>query len=568
MKEENKMKYKYPRIKLSGTDLLNRAGVIYSQILNDLLMKVDEGGGEYDKGFFHTSTTTMTTPNYYHTMWSRDVGRGIMELARAGLIDAAKSSVDYIMSIGLSCGDHYGRIFSSDNPTSIEGHYPHEVDGNVTLLMGIYMTWKYNGKNKKDGLQYLDNAKKVFGWFEKNAENCPYGFLLASKSELSGNPDTPYFIYPIFATYGAIVVSQAYAEMSEYCELLDEKEKYEKLAKKFSDAIQKHLLSRGDNSDQDTKTPPGVWLNGLDERTGKAAEIGDYGTRFFIHRWTRQLPFIQDYDLGLDKAQNKQLDLINEASYKYIKDGMAEGYYFRKYGFVSNTCFGGMGGRHDDTMAGYGQNYFSQAALIADDVNVYTKCIDGICRLAYDGDIVAPLTPDLNPWVMHECFTYENYEQGLDHTYGRTGDESRHIMHNPGDEGNLVQSAETLKTFAILAGISSEDDILIIKPRLPWECTEAQIEDFPVVLPDNTMGRISYDFKAERWRNKFTIKIKGISPFKKVFVRLGPLPNVLCNEKELSLEWNITRVNQATFLDKTVDTQGDDNLSITLINEK
>lgn len=66
------MPFKYPRINLEGTDLLRRAGVIYSQILNDLLMKVDRGEGRYPKGFFHTSTNTDSTPNYIITVCGRE----------------------------------------------------------------------------------------------------------------------------------------------------------------------------------------------------------------------------------------------------------------------------------------------------------------------------------------------------------------------------------------------------------------------------------------------------------------------------------------------------------------
>ena len=51
---------------------------------------------------------------------------------------------------------------------------------------------------------------------------------------------------------------------------------------------------------------------------------------------------------------------------------------------------------------------------MADDVNVYTKCLEGIARLGYDGGVIEQLSYEKNPFVMHECFNYDNYEQGLD----------------------------------------------------------------------------------------------------------------------------------------------------------
>lgn len=49
----------WPRIKLRGNDWLKRCGIIYTQILGDLLMKVDDGEGGYPKGFMHTSTNSL-----------------------------------------------------------------------------------------------------------------------------------------------------------------------------------------------------------------------------------------------------------------------------------------------------------------------------------------------------------------------------------------------------------------------------------------------------------------------------------------------------------------------------
>ena len=556
------MRYIYPRMQLEGTDLLRRTGVIYSQILNDLLMKVEDGSGSYPKGFFHTSTTPDTVSNYYDQMWSRDVGRGIMELCRAGLLEPAGNAVAFILAQGFNCGDHYGRLICSDFADSA-----YEVDGNVNILMAIYTYWFYSGQKKADAARYLQNADSVFGWFENMGEKCPHGFLLASRSELSGNPETPFLIYAIYATYGGIGALKAYARMAQTIGDIERAQRYDRLAARFTASILEKLVSEGAGTHQNTKTPQGVWINGLDEITGTAAEIGDFGPRFFIHRWTRQLPYVLDYDRGVERV-DEPVQSVNEASYRYIRAGMVEGYYFRRYGFVSCTCFSGMGDRHDDTMAGYGQNLFTQAALLADDVNVYTKCLDGISRLAYDGDVVAPLTPDRNPWVMHECFTYENYEQGLDHTYGRTGDDTRWIMHNPGDEGNLVQASETLKTYAIVAGVGSEGNRLILKPRLPWECTRAQIENFPAVCADGSLVRISYDFRAERWKNTFTLTVRGASAFSELLVRIGPLPNLLCNEAELQQDWDILRQHEACFAQRVIPTKGRDEITVTLINER
>lgn len=551
----------WPRIKLRGNELLERTGVIYTQILGDLLLKVDDGNGDYPKGFLHTSTTPFTEPNYYHMMWSRDVGRGIMELIRAGFLEEADSVVDFIFRNGMYYGDHHGRTIES-------GCGAYEVDGNINILLSCYMLWKYEGRTQQKAKYMLENLFPIYEWIDKLIQESPYHGLLKSQSELSGNPETDYFIFAVFATYGAATACEAYLEMADIAGEVQMGKKIQNIRNVLRDGLKENLISRGVNGGQNTKTPAGIWLNGIDERTGLAAEEGNFqGALFDIHRWTRQLPFILDYDVRqvVIGESGDIFDKTNQASYQYLKDGMNEGYYFRRYGFVSNTCFGGMGDRHDDTMAGYGQNYFTQAALLNDDVNVYTKCLEGISRLAYDGDVVAPMTVDLNPWVMHECFCYPNYEKALDHTFGAVGNEERHIMHNPGDEGNLVQSAETLKTLAIVAGITSEGNTLSIMPRLPWECKEAIVKDYAVPSPAG-ISRISYNYVIDREENRFELRVQGIKDFAQVQVRIGPLPNVLFAEGELLKQWKLSRRFEATFASAVFPVEGD-SLVVTLINE-
>ena len=168
---------KYTRIRLEGTDLLKRLGVIYSQIVNDLLMKVDDGNGNYPRGFLHTSTTPLSVPNYYDQMWSRDVGRGIQELVECGLIEDARSVVE-----------------------------------------------------------------------------CVFGY----------------------GTYGAMIAALSFREMADVCKDQERNLWLGGLADRFREALLGRLLSRGSGGDQKTKTPAGVWLNGIDERTGLAAETGRF----------------------------------------------------------------------------------------------------------------------------------------------------------------------------------------------------------------------------------------------------------------------------------------------------
>ena len=80
-----------PCMRFGGNAFADRMGVIFTEILADMAMKVDDGRGDWPKGMMHTSTNTLTKPNYYDQMWSRDAGRGLFELARYGLQEEAES---------------------------------------------------------------------------------------------------------------------------------------------------------------------------------------------------------------------------------------------------------------------------------------------------------------------------------------------------------------------------------------------------------------------------------------------------------------------------------------------
>ena len=282
--------------------------------------------------------------------------------------------------------------------------------------------------------------------------------------------------------------------------------------------------------------PKGCWFNGFDGRTGSAYDLSDWdGTAWPIWHWTRQLPFIQDYDAGRSRIGG-EFGKVHRESYLLLRHWMAEGAYFRKYGFVSNSGWTGMGGRHDETMCGYGQGFFTQAALMADDVNTYSKCLEGIARLGYDGGVIEQMSHERNPFLMNECFSYENYETGLDHTFGTHKNGRREIMENPGDEGNLVQEAEIIKAFALVVGVSCEDGRLVVMPRLPWLWDTMECRDLPVADKHGVIRRINLTFRHERWLGRCTLTIGGAEGFDALDVRFGPFPRMTENPCGFALE--------------------------------
>ncbi len=459
-------------------------------------------------------------------MWARDCGRGVMELARLGFAEDAKMVARYFLA-HVNLTSHWGREIHRP----YIAHNAAELDGNAWILSAICAAWEVNGRERMLGQEFCEGIEPVAEWVDSLVRVSPYGGLLPSISELSGNPSVTYPVYSVFGNYGMWVALKRISGMAASCG-------YRVLATKSADLSSKleQALSTLVSDGKISFAPSGCWFNGYDGRTGVAYDLSDWdGTAWPIWHWTRQLPYIQDYDAGFTRIGGV-FDEVHRSSYALLRHWMAKGIYFRKYGFVSNSGWTGMGDRHDETMCGYGQGFFTQAALMADDVNTYSKCLEGIARLGYDGNVIESQSYERNPFVMNECFDYGNYELGLDHTFGTHKNGRREIMENPSDEGNLVQEAEILKAFSLVIGISSEKGRLVIMPRLPWLWTSMECVDFPVADKHGKIQRINLTFTHERWLGKCTLKVRGAEKFDAVDIRFGPFPKMTGNPRGYLLE--------------------------------
>lgn len=512
-----------PTLTASGTDSAWHTGRIFRENVVDLVAKVDRGGGEFEEGFFHTSTEPAEGTNYYFDVWSRDGGRGLIELARFGFLDEALLVARYFLR-HMNAGDHWSRCIQSEpDPAAVE------TDGNALALLGIYNTWVASGRRRELAEELLPPCLKVAAWAEKAAEASPFGMLLPSASELSGNPAGGHMVYAIYPNVAFVHALRALAEMADGVES-SEAERLRRLSAGIKDSVLALLVARKEHR---TLTPEGVWRNGIDGRDGSSYDNACWeGLHFPVFHWTRQIPYILGADAcgyGAEACLDEEVD---RRSFEYLLQQMWKGRLFRKYGFVSNTCWTGMGDRHDDAMCGYGQGFFTQGALMMDHVNAYTLCLEGLARLAYDGSVAVPATYERSPWLLHECFNYENWEDGYDHTFGRMTGDRPGGMDNPGDEGNLVQMAEALKCYRLVVGI---DDLrpgrLTIAPRMPWTWDRLVVEGFPVVLAGGP-ARVSYELTNDLARGVARLKTTCTADLPPCRVRLGPFP--LCSRPDES----------------------------------
>lgn len=510
-----------PVLRFTGDSYAEMMGTIFTENLHDIIAKVDDGTGSYEKGYFHTSTIPHEGTCYYDSSWSRDVGRGIIELSRLGFSAKAKDAAEYLLA-HINHGDHWGRTADGvDNCL-------YETNGNALILLGIYNTWKINGKEKELGRSYLLRTAPVIDWAEREMEGNPHGSLLPCQSEMAGNPNSPYTVSAIYPNYAFLLALEGLQQMAEFCEEKETVRRLSALHEKLFQALS-HLLVSGENPKAIGNTPFGCWMNGIDNRDGRAYDFSEWdGTVWPVFHWTRQLPFILQSDLGcFDIRKDSQSD-VHQNSYRHILRYMNQGEYFRKYGFVSGSGWTGMGDRHDDTMCGYSQGFMTQAAMVIDDVNTYSRLLKGVARLAYDGEVAEALTYEMNPWVMHECFTYENFEKGLDHTFGTEKLGRPGVSDNPGDEGNLVQETEIVKALSLCAGV--DDSIpgkLRLMPRLPWTWNSITAEHFPYVEQNGNVIELNFTLRHDRPARKSYFDLTASQEIKNCDIRIGPFPAML-----------------------------------------
>ena len=93
-------------------------------------------------------------------MWSRDVGRGVIEFARYGYAVGAKMICAYLLE-HMTAEGYWGRVINSGDSTI-------EMDGNAALLLALYNTWLASEQDVALGRDYI---AKTVGEIRQNI--CP-----------------------------------------------------------------------------------------------------------------------------------------------------------------------------------------------------------------------------------------------------------------------------------------------------------------------------------------------------------------------------------------------------------
>lgn len=472
-----------PDITFSGNGIAD----IYTNVYRYNIMDMAYGKIEND-GRPHTSTPFTCnfgcylgfgtfkegSDAYGGHVWTRDIGRTLMEITNAGYFKRVLPASDklhemlYYKSYRFPL-PHWKRVANlipEKEHDYIDGN---ENDGHAAIMLFMYTMYR-KGVIDRDWIvshkKELKDASDYYLWQKNNPDKSNFRDILYSMSEASTQLTGGYDLF------SNIISSYALTG-------------YARLFNVIGDSDYAALLS---------ETADGIRKAALKHFTMKHPRYGNVLTDTTDDCWTYEYKRMVDllifsdmygYDMSWD---NPELFDLMTRTFKAQK----EIFYAPESG----------------RQMGYGQGYLTQSVIMLDMYSEMTECIEAAAMFCYH----------------HSDHNYIVPEGIIVHG-------SKRFWFRNSDLGNAVQQAEIVKCARLLAGI---DDILPERglrliPRLPDTWNEIKAEGFPVIRSDRSVVSFSFTYTRGKSSGKltasdnaasFTADWEGDAPVD--FIRIGP----------------------------------------------
>ena len=537
---------RYPKISFSGDALAEIAGNVFSANLEDILGKIDEDG------FFHTSSKdapgydydgfgTYLQPHapYYTHLYSRDSGRAILTLCAMGLGERTERTMElffrwlmYFPESGLTFGGkpvrgHWALIPNiplNYSQNSVNWGWPtqytrerfgdeyqnlgnQETDGHGLLLMAcrsVYLSVRDKKTWLEENFRYIEEAVSFIEW----QMDCPEwslsdGDLLYSESEAGMMEHTLYCNLPNYygllgacemaRDFGSEALAQSWAEYAE----------------RLKKAIGSKLSEHG-----------GQWRTdkfGYYHDPFPAMAADRCGYDLTAEEWysVSRNTYEKDFESASKSAPQPDSQFYGNPPRAAVSKDRREDKLLRGNYFGVRAV-------------GYDHCMLTQNALLLDRCEDYSMLFRNLVKICY-----APRHP--KPYIAPEGFT---------------ADIHRGIYRRQGDVGNLVQQAETLKCFQIVAGIFVKDKVLCVYPR-PIGDWSQQVERYSPLAPGSE-AQVSYRLEGNGDRRVLSLSVRTEN-IDGLRVRLGPFASdvrsATCNGEPIGFtqkgKWAYCAVNTA-----------------------
>ena len=489
----------------NGLDLwtnVYRANVMdmaYHKVTDDG-MPHTSSGGTCDFGCYIGFGTYSINGSYSSHVWTRDIGRLLIELADLGYTERVLMAVDklhemlYYPSIRFQI-PHWKRVANilpdGDKNMFNEGN---ENDGHASIMMAIYNLYRTGGVDKawlEANRHHLKAAADYYLWQESHPVESGFDGVLFSHSETSSQTYGGFDLYANIISRTALIL---------YALLFDE----------LGDVDYAAELRR----------LAGVLLEGAKERfLMDHGQLGKVWTDTTDDCWTYEYKRFVEILMACDWATYDTADK-DDALFDMMK---------RTFEAQKEVYYHPYSGRQ----MGYGQGYLTTATLMLDDVAAYTDCVNASAHLSYHHTDVPYIVPE--GVILHGSGEY---------------------WYRNSDQGNAVQQAEIIKEARVMVGA---DDLsgegLSLVPRLPATMTAIEVKQYPVTVYGKR-EKISYRY-ARDGEGRFYVKdenacyslnYEGVTPES---VRFGPFasPDVTTNAKLIK----VSHINGAYYAYVTVE---------------
>lgn len=480
-----------------GLDLFTN---VYRKNIMDMAYKkvTDDGmphtssAGTADFGCYIGFGTYAIHDSYGGHVWTRDIGRLLIELSSWGYFDRVSIAIDklhellYYPSVRFHI-PHWKRVANliahDENDLFNEGN---ENDGHASIMMAIYTYWRKSGVGHEwlvKNRDHLKAAADYYLWQEANPKQSNFDRILYSHSETSSQTFGGYDLY-------ANVISLTALRM--YAQLFDE-------------------LGEGDYADELRRLANRLEAGVTEIFTLDHSKFGKVWTDTTDDCWTyeykRFCALLMASDVyTLDPA--KELPALFDVMSRTM--AAQKELYYKPYS-----------GRQ----MGYGQGYLTGAMLMLDAHGDYSDCVRASGNLCYHKTDVPYIVPEGVICHGDGAYWYRN-----------------------SDLGNAVQQAEIIKEARLMVGVDDLDGGFDLVPRLPDYMTAITAENVPVTV-DGKVRPISFRYARDNQgsvlvtdgQTTYSLTISGAKPGT---VRVGPFASpdvttgaVMCGVRRIGQDY-------------------------------
>lgn len=412
------------------------------------------------------------------TMWTRDGGTFMRELAMRGYLEHASLLAECLMHL---VGKNADGFFSF--PEYFRGSQPgsgSEMDGTTSIVIGMVLLWERlpDGNSVRSDLQqFLFQDASPLNSIEYQLKTKP---LIAGSGEFGCGLGVKGLCYNVAQNNLVRLALLAAARMADEAGDRQRAERYRTLAERVGDAMQKYLVAQD-----------GAWIWCIDETTMKPdpqvlnAEgnkgIGSINGVASMEADVLGLaPLSSTWKAGAEHSKKTFEDLYNTPLRKTEFDhyGIWTQFDLLAGGLLSSPS--------------YGQGYAIQTMLLFDDTKMAGKALSWLANATYS---------PVPEYKLHRDSPYYFYER----TYSPDAVGKIRL-----DEGcgalNLVNVSEPLKVSRLILGVDdSSRQTTLILPRIPDGWAGAAAHHWPILT---TSGIVRADIRFERkgTGGEFTLK--------------------------------------------------------------